>query len=340
MCSASSAAERSTWKDSSASSRTAATTAGLCSSRTRRRDGRSRRRSATARPSGASPGCEGRVTKRTINIALLGAGEIGQVHAQTLARHLPGVRLAAVVDPVVPNAQLAASLGDDVYVGSEPEAVLANEGIDAIVIGAPARFHPELIVASARAGKHIFCEKPVALTIEDARRAVECVRECDVKLQIGFQRRFDAAYVHAKRAIDRGDIGKVEMILSTTRDPAPPKPGALEAAGGIYLDTAIHDFDSVRFLSGAEVVDVFAIASTLVTTDRHGAYDIDTAATVLRLSSGALATVTNSLRTAYGYEAGAEVFGSKGKIVIDGSEGGLQVYAGGNVARAYPRTFQ
>ena len=183
-----------------------------------------------------------------------------------------------------------------------------------MVIGAPARFHTDLIVAAARAGKHIFCEKPVALTLEDARRAVDCARGCGVKLQIGFQRRFDAAYVRAKQAIARGDIGKIEMILSTTRDPAPPKPGALEAAGGIYLDTAIHDFDSVRFLAGEEVVDVFATASTLVTTDRHGVYDIDTAAAVLRLSSGALATVTNSLRTAYGYEAGAEVFGSKGKI--------------------------
>jgi len=263
------------------------------------------------------------------------------VHAETLTRHVARARIAAVVDPIASNAERGGWLGDDIYVGSEPKAVLANEGIDAVVIGAPARLHTDLIVAAARSGKHIFCEKPIALTLDDARRAVDCVRECGVKLQVGFQRRFDSAYVRAKQAIARGDIGKVEMILSTTRDPAPPKPGALEAAGGIYLDTAIHDFDSVRFLSDEEVVDVFATASTLVTTDRHGAYDIDTAATVLRLSSGALATVTNSLRTAYGYEAGAEVFGSNGKIVIDGAHAtGVQVYREGNVAIAYPQTFQ
>ncbi len=150
---------------------------------------------------------------RTVNVALLGAGEIGQVHAETLARHIHGARLAAVVDPVAANAERAASLGDDVYVAAKPGAVLANEGIDAVVIAAPARFHTGLIIAAATAGKHIFCEKPVALTLEDARRAVDAARVSAVKLQIGFQRRFDARYARAREAIVRGDIGKIERSL-------------------------------------------------------------------------------------------------------------------------------
>ena len=280
------------------------------------------------------------MTSRLVNVALVGAGAIGIVHAETLSGGTAGARLAAVVDPIVPQAERAAAFGDNVQVSGDTASAIANEGIDAVVISAPARFHAELIIAAARAGKHVFCEKPVALTLEDARRAVAFVGQQTVKLQIGFQRRFDPAYLRAKQAIERGDIGAVEMIISTTRDPAPPGPGALEAAGGIYLDTAIHDFDTVRFLSGAEVTDVFATASTLVTTGRTGVYDIDTAATVLRLESGAVASVTNSLRTAYGYEAGAEVFGSKGKIVIGADASGMQMYGERGVAMEYPQTFQ
>lgn len=129
-------------------------------------------------------------------------------------------------------------------------------------------------------------------------------------------------------------------LLSTTRDPAPPEPGYLEAAGGMFLDTAIHDFDSVRYLSGSEVVEVHATASSLVTPERRGPFEIDTAITMLRLASGALAAVTSSLRTGYGYEAGAEVFGSGGKLVVGGrSDLGLERFAAGQVATAYPQTY-
>jgi len=128
--------------------------------------------------------------------------------------------------------------------------------------------------------------------------------------------------------------------MSTTRDPEPPPPGYLESCGGVFLDTAIHDIDSVRFLSGEEVAEVFATASTLVTTDRHSPFDLDTVVTVLRLRSGALASITNSLRTAYGYEAGAEVFGSNGKLVIAGGDGDLQRFRTDGVVASYPQTYR
>jgi len=279
------------------------------------------------------------VTRSIVSMALIGAGEIGRFHAETLARHLPDARLVAVADPATADAERAAAFGDGVLVAASADEVLRNEVIDAVVIATPTRFHASLIIDAARSGKHVFCEKPIALTLEEARAALDAVAAAGVKLQIGFQRRFDAGYLRAHQAIVRGEIGRVELLLSTTRDPEPPAPGYLESCGGVFLDTAIHDFDSVRFLSGEEVVEVFATASTLVTTDRHGPFDLDTVVTALRLRSGALASVTNALRTAYGYEAAAEVFGSKGKLVIGGGEDGWRHYAAGRVAVAHPRSY-
>lgn len=277
---------------------------------------------------------------RRVNIALLGVGKIGRFHAETLTRHAPDARLAAVVDPAPENAEEAAAFGEDVFVAADPAVVLRNEGIDAVVIATPSASHAAMIIAAANSGKHVYCEKPLALTIDDGKRALAAVESAGVKLQIGFQRRFDAGYVRARAAIARGDLGAIEILISTTRDPTPPAPGYLESCGGIFLETAIHDFDSVRFLSGSEVVEVYATASTLVTTDRHSPYDIDTTCAVLRLASGALATVTNSLRAVYGYEAAAEVFGSRGKTVVSmGDKDGVATYGAGGVVTRYPRTY-
>jgi myo-inositol 2-dehydrogenase / D-chiro-inositol 1-dehydrogenase len=274
-----------------------------------------------------------------VNIALLGAGQIGRYHADTIARHLRDARLAAVADPLATNAREAASLSDNVVVADTAADILRDDGIDAVVIATPTRFHAPLIVEAARAGKHIFCEKPIALTAEDGAQALAAAASSGVKLQVGFQRRFDAGYLRAKEAIAGGEVGAVELLSSTTRDPQPPVPGYLEGCGGVFLDTAIHDYDSVRFLSGSEVSEVFATASTLITKDRNGPFDIDTFVTVLRLESGALASVTNSLRAAYGYEAGAEVFGSKGKIVIAPYGGGVRRFDAGGVVATYPQTY-
>lgn len=277
--------------------------------------------------------------RRIAGVALIGAGEIGQFHAETLARLLDA-RLVAVVDPMTRDAERAASFGEGVAVAARPEGVLADPEVDAVVIATPTRFHAPLIVDAARAGKHVFCEKPIALGLDEARAAVAAAKDAGVRLQIGFQRRFDAGYARARQAIERGDIGTVELLMSTTRDPEGPPAGYLESCGGVFLDTTIHDIDSVRFLSGEEVVEVFATASQLIAPDRSGPFDIDTVVTVLRLRSGALASVTNSLRTAYGYEAGAEAFGSKGKLVIDGRGEGVRRFGAEGAVDAYPRTYR
>jgi len=273
-----------------------------------------------------------------INIALIGAGTIGRLHAENVARHIPGARLAVVADPISGRASaLADTFG--ARASTDAAEALGDRAVDAVIVAGPTHMHAATIVAAAAAGKHVFCEKPIALALEDARAAVDAVDAAGVRLQIGFQRRYDPGYRRLREAIARGDVGTVEMVVSTTRDPSPPGPGYLESCGGMFLDTAIHDFDSVRFLSGEEVVEVFATASTLVTPDRRGPFDIDTAVTTLRLESGALASVTNSLRTGYGYEAGAEVFGSRGKLVAGAPGPGVRHFADGEARAPYPGTY-
>jgi len=276
-----------------------------------------------------------------VTFALLGAGGIGRLHAETIATYLRGGLLAVVVDPVEAHARAAAAWSEGARIEPSAEAVLAEAGIDAVVIASPTRTHAQLIEAAAAAGKHVFCEKPIALTLEDARRAASAAVASGTVLQIGFQRRFDAAYVAARDTAVRGELGAIELLASTTRDPTGPAPGYLASCGGMFLDTAIHDFDSIRFLSGEEVVEVYATASSLVTPEREGPYEIDTSVTLLRMASGALATVTNSLRSGYGYEAGAELYGSRGKIAIRGEDGaGLRRYGAGGVTVAYPQTYR
>lgn len=281
------------------------------------------------------------MTRALVRVALIGAGGIGEFHAQTLARHLHGAHLAAIADPRRANAERAAAHGDDVILADDAESLFARDDIDAVVIAAPGRVHRTLIEAAAAARKHIFCEKPIALALEDARAAVDAAAAAGVKLQIGFQRRFDPAYLRAKEAIDRGDIGNVELLLSTTRDPAPPPPGAVEAAGGIYLDSAIHDFDALRWFAASDAVEVYAAASNLALDGRSGPFDIDTSAATVRFASGAIGVATNTLRTVYGYEAAAEVAGSKGKLVISTHEDGeIQRYGPAGPGVGFPQTYR
>jgi myo-inositol 2-dehydrogenase/D-chiro-inositol 1-dehydrogenase len=185
-----------------------------------------------------------------------------------------------------------------------------------VVITTPNDTHAQFIIEAANAGKQIFCEKPLALDMADADAALEAVISNSVKLQIGLQRRFEPAYQEARKALLAGEVGNVELIVGTTRDPTPPPAAYLEHAGSFFVDTAIHDYDAVRFLTGLEVTDVFATAATLVLEDNSDRPVRDTAVTSLRLGNGALATITNSRRSTYGYDVRIEVAGSTGKISL------------------------
>jgi myo-inositol 2-dehydrogenase / D-chiro-inositol 1-dehydrogenase len=249
-----------------------------------------------------------------INVALIGAGRIGQEHAKNLAS-FPNVEVSVVCDPIISVAERVKPLARSNRVTDNVEEALQLPGIQAIVICTPTHTHADLIEAGARAGKAIFCEKPVALDLDRTRQALKVVSENRVPFQIGFQRRFDTGYAEAKRRLEAGELGRIDQFRAVGRDPAPPPKEYLAKSGGVFIDQAIHDFDIARFLAG-EIEEVSAWGAARF--DAHAAElgDVDTATTLLRFRSGALGVIENSRKAVYGYDIVTEIFGENGKIVV------------------------
>ncbi len=245
----------------------------------------------------------------TLRIGLLGAGRIGTVHAAAIGA-TPGARLVAVADAVGSAAQsLAGSVGAEVR---EVEAVIAAGDIDAVFITSPTDTHADLIVAAARAGKAIFCEKPIDLSRQRVRDSLAVVGQAGVPLMVGFNRRFDPNFRAVRRQIDDGTIGEVEMVVIISRDPGPPPVEYLARSGGQLRDMTIHDFDMARFLLGEEPATVHAVGSSLVDPAIAAVPDTDSVAVTLMTPSGRIAQISNSRRAAYGYDQRIEVLGSSG----------------------------
>lgn len=250
----------------------------------------------------------------TLHIGLLGAGRIGTVHAQTIVQRVPGAQLVAVADVNLAAAQsLAARFGVE-RAGDQPNAISDDPSIDAVLICTSTDTHTSLIEAASRAGKHIFCEKPVSMSLEATDRALEAVRTAGVKLQIGFNRRFDANYARVRRAIVEGEIGDLHMLHIISRDPAPPPIAYVKVSGGIFADMMIHDFDMARFLTGSEPTEIYVQAAVRVDPAIGEAGDVDTAVVLMRFENGAIVTIDNSRRAVYGYDQRVEAFGSAGAI--------------------------
>ena len=259
-----------------------------------------------------------------VGVALIGSGRMGAFHAETVARRLPGAWLVAVADPAPGAAErLATALGADRAV-TDVQQVWADPDVDAVVIAAPARFHTELVVAAAAAGKHVFCEKPMALTLPDADRAVRAARDAGVVLQVGFNRRFAPDWQAARALLDDGRLGTPRLLHSVTRDPGGFDPARV-APGTIFLETLIHDFDTLRFLNpGAAAVEVYATADALVEPDWRDRGLLDTAVVVVRFDNGAVGTAEACFEAAYGYDVRGEVFGSGGRATMgDGRRTGM-----------------
>jgi myo-inositol 2-dehydrogenase/D-chiro-inositol 1-dehydrogenase len=252
-------------------------------------------------------------TVDVVGVGLLGAGRIGRSHGELIARWVPGARLVAVADPVAEAAErLAGPLGARALTSAED--LLAASDVDAVVIASPAALHADLVVAAAGAGKGVFCEKPMALTVADADRAVEAARSAGVPLQVGFNRRFAADFRAAHDVVADGGIGTPQLLRSLTRDPGLANPGAVKP-WTVFLETLIHDFDTLRWLNpGSEAVDVYAVADALVAPDFKDAGLLDTAVVVIRFDNGAIATAEASFSAAYGYDIRGEVFGSAGMV--------------------------
>lgn len=244
-------------------------------------------------------------------LALLGAGRIGKVHAQAIASD-SRAKLVAVVDAVAEAAQaIADQAGCKV---STIDAVLADPEVDAVVICTPTNTHADLIERFARAGKAIFCEKPIDLDVARAKACLEVVRQTGARVMLGFNRRFDPHFRAVRKAIDDGTIGKVEMVTITSRDPGPPPASYIKVSGGIFRDMTIHDFDMARFLLGEEIVSVTAFGSVLVDPEIGKLGDYDSASIILTTASGRQAMISNSRRASYGYDQRIEVHGSLGAV--------------------------
>lgn len=246
-----------------------------------------------------------------LNIGLLGCGRIGQVHAHSIAR-TPGARIGALSDAVPAAAEaLAHTTGARVMTS---EAIIASPDIDAVVIGTPTDTHLDLILSAAKAGKAIFCEKPIDMSVDNIRTCITAVEAAGVPFMTGFNRRFDANFAHLRARIRAGDIGEVELVQITSRDPAPPPVSYIERSGGLFRDMMIHDFDMARFLMGEDFVRLHAVGSALVDPAIGAAGDVDTAAVILTTASGRICQISNSRRAAYGYDQRVEVHGQKGML--------------------------
>ena len=245
------------------------------------------------------------------NIALLGAGRIGQVHAANIAAH-PLSRLSIVVDPQEGIAlQLAEAYGASV---SSLEDALSRTDIDAIVIASATSTHADLIERGIRAGKAVFCEKPVDLSISRVNATLEAIKGQENRLFVAFNRRFDPAVAELKRRLDAGVIGDLELVTVVSKDPGALPIDYIKVSGGMFRDMTIHDFDMARFILGEEPVRVTALASTLTDPAIKAEGDIDTASVTLQTASGKIAVITNSRRASFGYDQRVEAHGSLGTL--------------------------
>ncbi|WP_299862370.1 inositol 2-dehydrogenase [uncultured Hoeflea sp.] len=246
-----------------------------------------------------------------IKLAILGCGRIGQVHAGSAAM-VEGARVTAVADAFPEAAEaLATRTGAAVMTA---EDIIASPQIDAVVIGTPTDTHFDLIQASAKAGKAIFCEKPVDMSADRIRECIETVEAAGVPFLTGFNRRFDPGFASIRARIADGEIGAIELVTILSRDPAPPPVSYIESSGGLFRDMMIHDFDMARFLTGEEVVQVYATGSALVDPAIGEAGDVDTAVAVLTTASGRICQISNSRRATYGYDQRVEVHGAGGML--------------------------
>jgi myo-inositol 2-dehydrogenase/D-chiro-inositol 1-dehydrogenase len=250
---------------------------------------------------------------RRLNLGIIGAGRIGRVHAETLAFRLPEANPIVIADLNPEAARAVASACGIPRVASAAD-VLADPAVEAVLICSSTDTHASLIAEAARAGKHIFCEKPVDHSLIRIDQALDAVARAGVKLQIGFNRRFDPNFARIRAAVASGEIGAPHLLHIFSRDPGPPPLAYVKVSGGMFLDMTIHDFDMARFLMGDEVEEIYAAAAVLVDPAIGAAGDVDTAVLTLRFRNGAIGTIDNSRKAVYGYDQRAEVFGSAGAI--------------------------
>ncbi|MEU6372830.1 Gfo/Idh/MocA family oxidoreductase [Streptomyces sp. NPDC046909] len=248
-----------------------------------------------------------------MRIGILGLGRIGAFHAETLSG-LDVVESLVFTDPFADAAKAAAEkFGGEVV--DSPEGLLAA-GVDGIVVAAATDAHPALILAGVEAGIPVFCEKPVAKHMSEGVQVLKAIQGTDVPIQIGYNRRFDAGFVAARAAVRSGELGKLHTVRSTTLDPAPPPAAYVAASGGIFRDCSVHDFDIIRWVTGREVVEVYAVGGNRGAEYIKEAGDADTTGALLTLDDGTIAVISNSRHNARGYDVRMEIHGFTDSIAV------------------------
>ncbi len=246
-----------------------------------------------------------------IRVGILGLGRIGIMHTRNIAT-MDEYEIVCGVDPYIPeeNKQAIEELG--IRYETDPEVIFSDPSIKAVVICSKTETHSDFIIRAAKAGKDIFCEKPIDHNVDRILDALRAVREADVILQIGFMRRFDRHHGRVQELVANGSVGKVELLKITSRDPAPPTMKYISESGGIFVDSMIHDFDMARFLTGSEVTEVFATGTSIADPQIAEYGDFGNAQAILRFESGAIGMLETSRRSSFGHDQRVEVLGSNG----------------------------
>jgi myo-inositol 2-dehydrogenase / D-chiro-inositol 1-dehydrogenase len=256
-------------------------------------------------------------TKNQVKVGIIGAGRIGRVHAETLAYRIPTAKVEMISDVRIDAAKKAASDFGIPKAVEDYHEILASKDIHAVIICSSTDTHARIIEEACAAGKHIFCEKPIDLTLEKIQSALAAVKKSGVKFQVGFNRRYDPNFKKVADSVKAGAIGQPQIVKITSRDPGPPPADYVKVSGGMFLDMTIHDFDMARYVIADEPEEVFVYAGNLVDPAIKAAGDVDTAVVTMRYKSGAMCVIDNSRKAVYGYDQRIEVFGSKGCLTSD-----------------------
>ncbi len=255
---------------------------------------------------------------RKIKLGVIGTGKIGRLHLDSVINYIPDAQVVCVVDPFMSDETRAWLAENGVSsVSGAVEDVFTDSQVEAVMILSPTNTHAELIIQAARAGKHIFCEKPVDFDLEKILAALREVKKTGVKFQIGFNRRYDHNFRKIREIVESGAIGDPHITKISSRDPAPPPMEYVKSSGGIFMDQMIHDFDMIRYLTGKEAAAVFSRGSVQIDKRIGDLGDVDTAVVTIEFEDGTIGVIDNSRQAVYGYDQRAEVFGSKGVCMTD-----------------------
>lgn len=252
----------------------------------------------------------------TITVGIFGAGRIGRLHVDNITKY-PNVRVKTICDPFAEQIETWFKTTEIANLTTDEDAILLDKEIDAVFICSSTDTHLELIKKAIENGKHIFCEKPISFNQIETEKVYELLKTSDLKVQIGFNRRFDTNFNSVRESVDKKQLGNLQVVKITSRDPEPPPLDYVKVSGGLFFDMTIHDFDMARFLAKSDVKEVYAYGNALINPEIKQYDDIDTAVILLKFNNDVIGVIDNSREAVYGYDQRVEVFGEKGQLLVD-----------------------